>query len=76
MISRSYTPLPNRAEAAVLVFKATLLDLCALIGTLPELKQVAVREVLRITVAARNSMVTYGGKPLWNLFAEESREKL
>ena len=28
-----YTPWPNRAEAAVRVFKATLHDLCARIGT-------------------------------------------
>jgi len=42
-----YTPWPIRAEAAVRVFKATLHDLCDLIGTLPELKQVVVRELLR-----------------------------
>ena len=35
-----YTPWPNRAEAAVRVFKATLHDLCAQIGTPLELKQV------------------------------------
>ena len=56
-----YTPWPNRAEAAVRVFKAILHDLCAQIGTLPELKQVTVRE-LRKTAAVRNSTVTHGGK--------------
>ena len=55
-------PRPNRAEAAVRVFKATLRDLCAQIGTLPKLKHVAVRELLIKTAAVRNSMVTYGGK--------------
>ena len=40
-----YTPWPNRAETPVRVFKATLHDLCAQIGSLPELKQVTVREV-------------------------------
>ena len=44
-----YTPWLRRAEAAVRVFKATLHDLCAQIGTLPELKQVRVRELLRQT---------------------------
>ncbi len=65
-----YTPWPNRAEAAALcLFKATLHDLCAQIGTLPELKQVTVRELLRNTAAVRNSMETYGEtKLMWNLF--------
>jgi hypothetical protein len=57
------TPWPNRAEAAVRVFKATLHDLCAQIGTSPELQQVTVRELLRKKAAAvMNSMVIYGGK--------------
>ena len=42
-----YTPWPNRAEAAVRVFKETLHDLCSQIGSAPELKQVTVRELLR-----------------------------
>jgi hypothetical protein len=54
-----YTPWQNRAEAAVRVFKATLYDLCAQIGTLPELKQVTVRELMSKTAAVRNSMVTW-----------------
>ena len=33
-----YTPGPNRAEAAVRVFKATLHDLCAQIGTFTRIK--------------------------------------
>ena len=57
-----YTPWPNRAEAAVRVFKETLHDLCSQISSAPELKQVIVRELLRKTAAVRNSMVTYGGK--------------
>ena len=55
-----YTPWPNRAEASVRVLNATLHDLCDQIGTLPELKQVTVIELLRKTAVARNSMVTYG----------------
>ena len=42
-----YTPWPNRAEAVVKVFKATLHALCAQIGTWSELKQGTVRELLR-----------------------------
>ncbi|MFN9914505.1 MAG: hypothetical protein ACK53L_18090, partial [Pirellulaceae bacterium] len=57
-----YTPWPNRAEGTIRVFKATLHDLCAQIGTLPELKQVTVIELLRKTATVRHSMVTYGGK--------------
>ena len=57
-----YTPWPNRAEAAVRVFKENLHDLCSQIGSAPELEQVAVRELLRNTATMRNSMVTYGGK--------------
>ena len=62
-----YTPWPNRAEAAVRVFKDTSHDLCSQIGSAPELKQVIVRELLRKTAAVRNSMVTYGGKALVEL---------
>ena len=71
-----YTPWPNRAEAAVRVFKETLHDLCSQIGSAPELKQVTVRELLRKTAAGRNSMVTYGGKLLLSLFLEENRVTL
>ena len=62
-----YTPWPNIAEAAVRVFKETLHDLCSQIGSAPELKQVTVRELIRKSAAVRNSMVTYGGKPLVEL---------
>jgi hypothetical protein len=71
-----YTPWPNRAEAAVPVFKATLQYLCAQIGTLLELKQVTVRELLRNTAAVRNSMVIYGGKNLVEAVFGRSRETL
>ena len=57
-----YTPWPNRAEAAVRVFKETLHDLCSQIGSALELKQVTVRELLRKTASVRNSIVTYGGQ--------------
>ena len=70
-----YTPWPNRAEAAVRVFKATLNDICAQIGTIPELKQVTVRELLRTNAAVRNAMVTYG-KTLLNMFSEGNQETL
>ena len=49
-----YTPWPNRAEAAVRVFKATLSDLCAQLGSSLELKRVVVRELLRTTSVVRN----------------------
>ena len=55
-----YTPWPNRAEAAVRYFKATLFDLCAQIGSSPELKQVTVRELLRKSSAVRSSTVSTG----------------
>ena len=71
-----YTPWPNRAEAAVRVFKETLHDLCSHIGSAPELKQVTVRELLRKTAAVRNSMVTYGGKALVELVLDEKRVTL
>ena len=61
-----YTPWPNRAEAALSVFMATLHELCSQVGSLPELKQVTVIELLRKTAAAMNSMVTYGGTTLGN----------
>ena len=57
-----YIPWPNRAEAAVHVFKETLYDLCSQIGAALELKQVIARELLRKTAAVRTSMVPYGGK--------------
>ena len=58
------------------VFKAFLHDRCAQIGTLPELKQVTVRELLRKTAAVRkNSMVTYGGLTLVELvFGRKPRD--
>ena len=56
-----YTPLLNGAEAAVRVFKATLFDLCAQLGSASELNQVTVTDLLRQTCAVRNSMVTFGG---------------
>ncbi len=37
-----YTPWPNRAEAAVRVFKETLHDLCSQVGSSRVLKQVPV----------------------------------
>jgi hypothetical protein len=57
-----YTQWPNRAEAVVRVFKATLHDICAHVGTSVGLKQVSVRELLSKVAVVRNSMVTYGGK--------------
>ena len=61
------TPWPNRAEAAVRVSKATLVDLGAQLEPLSELKQVTRRELLRTTSAVRISMVTYGGQALVEL---------
>ena len=40
-----YTPWPNRAEAAVRVFKEALHDLCSEVGFSLELKQVTVKEL-------------------------------
>ena len=71
-----YTPWPNRAEAAVRVFLETLHDLCSQVGLSLELKQVTVRELLRKTASVRNSMVTYGGQPLSNLFSDENHVML
>ena len=41
-----YTPWPNQKEATVRVGKATLFDLCAQLGSSPELRQVTVRELV------------------------------
>ncbi len=70
-----YTPWPSRAEAAVRVFEATLHDLCAQSGTLPDLKQATVKELLRKAAAVRNSMVLYGGQtPLELVFGRQPRD--
>ena len=41
-----YTPWPNQKEATIRVCKATLFDLCAQLGSSPELRQVTVRELV------------------------------
>ena len=72
--TKPYTPWPNKAEAPWRVFKATLFDLCAQMGSSPELKKVTVRERLRKTLVVRFSRVTYGWKPIVELVLEEHQE--
>ena len=60
--TQPYAPWPNKSEATVRVFKDTLFDLCAQIGSSPELNQLTVREHLKQTSALRNSMVPFWRK--------------
>ena len=60
------TPWPNRAEAAVKLFKhyaQIMVDsIKRFADSVPGLKEVTVRKMISRAVEARNTMVTYGGK--------------
>ena len=69
------TPWPNRAEAAVRVFKTNLHDLSKQIGNSSEFIQVKVRELLGKTASVRNSMVIYGeNTPVELVFGRRPRD--
>ena len=56
------TPWPNRAEAAVRLFKLYLSDSLVEVGKHPELKKVTPRSLFRKAAMARNMAATYGGR--------------
>ena len=58
------TPWPNRAETAVRLFKRTLSVLAVSALADPDLKtmKVTAKDLVRITVWARNTQLTIGGK--------------
>ena len=69
------TPWPNRAEAAVRLFKAHLSDFLAEVNTDPELAHVTPRALMRKAAMARNTSLTYGGKtPLELAFGRRPRD--
>ena len=55
------TPWPNRAEAAIRMFKKQLTLTLTSLSEDPLLANVTYRQVMRQAALARNSMVTYGG---------------
>ena len=57
-----YTPWPNRAEAAIRVFKKHLNQILADLEEDPIRKKTTVRQILREACWARNVSLTYGGK--------------
>ena len=56
------TPWPNRAEAAVRLFKRQFKLLLVEVDQTPSLASCTLRSVIRKAVMARNSALTYGGK--------------
>ena len=69
------TPWPNRAEAAVRLFKAHLSDFLAEVNRDPELSHVTPRALMRKAAMARNTSLTYGGKtPLELAFGRRPRD--
>jgi hypothetical protein len=71
------TPWPNRAEAAVRLFKAHLSDFLAEVDKDPELRHVTPRHLFRKAAYARNTSLTYGGKtPLELAFGRRPRDIL
>ena len=57
-----YTPWPNRAEAAVRLFKRHFSIMITSIQQDPELGSLTPREIMKMACFARNSNITYGGK--------------
>ena len=69
-----YTPWPNRAEAAVRVVKATRSDLCAQLGSSPELKKITPRELLRKLLLSRSPLLITEEKRLLSWLLEDIPE--
>jgi hypothetical protein len=62
IVTGSATPWPNRAEAAVRLFKRHLDNFLAEVDKDPELRGTTPRALFRKAAMARNTTVTYGGK--------------
>ena len=69
------TAWPNRAEAAVRLFKRSFSILADAVASDPELAKQTPRHIMRKACLARNSLLTYGGKtPLELAFGRRPKD--